>query len=372
MEAIPVYAQPSVGISSSVQPFVDRHEVAGAVMLVADKDEILTLEATGWADIANNKKMQPDSMFWIASQSKPITSAAFMMLVDEGKVKLDDPVEKYLPEFKGQMVVAEQDNEHIVLHKPQHPFTIREALSHRSGLPFKSLVEEPTLDIYPLEARVRSYAMTNLQYEPGTDYLYSNAGINTVARIIEVITKMPYEQFLDERLIQPLGMKDTTFWPNEEQAARIAKAYKPGKDNMGLDETKIVQLYYPLTDHTHRTPMPGGGLFSTAHDVSRFYRMMLNKGELDGKRYLSEDAVKELTSRQTPETMKNSYGLGFTVNKTTFGHGGAYSTGTNADTASDLITIWLVQHAAFPGEGVKAQGTFQNAAKNKFAAVQAK
>ncbi|MHB8971210.1 MAG: serine hydrolase domain-containing protein [Pirellulaceae bacterium] len=101
-------AQTPDSLAVSVQPFVDRHELAGAVMLVADKDKVLTTEAVGWADIGTAKPMQTDSMFWIASQSKPITAAALMMLVDEGKVNVDDPVEKYLPEFRGQMVVAER------------------------------------------------------------------------------------------------------------------------------------------------------------------------------------------------------------------------------------------------------------------------
>ena len=187
-----------------------------------------------------------------------------MMLVDEGKVNVDDPVEKYLPEFRGQMVVAERDANHVLLRSPRHPITVRNVLSHTSGLPFKSALEEPTLDLFPLTARVRSYAMTPLEFEPDSKYQYSNAGINTAARIIEVVAGMPYEEFLDERLFQPLGMKDTTFWPSEEQVARIAKSYKPGAGNQGLEETKIDQLYYPLTDRTQRFPMPAGGLFSTA------------------------------------------------------------------------------------------------------------
>ena len=222
------HAQASEKLVAGVQPFVDRQELAGAVMLVADKDQVLATEAVGWADIAAQKPMQTDSIFWIASQSKPITAAALMMLVDEGKVNVDDPVEKYLPEFQGQMVVVEKDADHVLLRRPKHPITVRNVLSHTSGIPFKSALEEPTLDLFPLVARVRSYAMTPLEFEPDSKYQYSNAGINTAARIIEVVAEMPFEQFLDERLFQPLGMKDTTFWPSQEQVARVAKPYKPG------------------------------------------------------------------------------------------------------------------------------------------------
>ena len=228
-----LHAQTTAKLAASVQSFVDRQELAGAVMLVADKDKVLAVEAVGWADIAAQKPMQADSLFWIASQSKPITAAALMMLVDEGKVNVDGPVENYLPEFQGQMVVVEKDADQVLLRRPKHPITVKNMLSHTSGLPFKSALEEPTLDLFPLAARVRSYAMTPLEFEPDSKYQYSNAGINTAARIIEVVAGMSFERFLDERLFQPLGMKDTTFWPSEEQVARIAKSYKPGPATRG-------------------------------------------------------------------------------------------------------------------------------------------
>ena len=151
----PPAAQAPSEIVTSVQPYVDRHELAGAVMLVANKEKMLLTETVGWADITNQKKMSADAMFWIASQSKPITAAALMILVDEGRVALDDPVEKYLPEFRGQMVAIERDAEHVLLRRPKHPITVRNVLAHTSGLPFKSALEEPTLDQLPLAARVQ-------------------------------------------------------------------------------------------------------------------------------------------------------------------------------------------------------------------------
>lgn len=362
-----VWAQANPSLVASVQPFVERQELAGAVMLVADKQQVLAVEAVGWEDIKARKPMSADSMFWIASQSKPITGAALMLLVDEGKLQLDDPVEKYLPEFRGQMYLAERDDDHRLLKKPTHPPTLRNILSHTSGMPFSSALETPTLDVLPLSVRVRSYALTPLEFDPDSSYRYSNAGINTAARVIEVVTSKSFEQFLDERFFQPLGMRDTTFWPTTEQAARIAKSYKSGPANKGLEETPISQLHYPLTDRTERFPMPAGGLFATARDLSRFYQMLLNGGELEGKRYLSEASVKELTRRQTPATVKESYGLGFGVSATTFGHGGAYSTNTVAETDRGLILVWLVQHASFPGAGGQSQEAFRNAAHTAFA-----
>ncbi len=351
-------------VAKALQPFVDNHTLAGAVALVANKDKVLDVTSVGWMDIAAKKPMRADAMFWIASQSKPITGTALMMLVDEGKVNLDDPVEKYLGEFRGQMVIAEQDDNHRLLKKPVHPITVRNILSHTSGLPFASPLETPTLDLYPLEARVRSYAMSPLQFEPDSKYQYSNEGINTAGRIIEVVSRMSYEEFLNKRLFEPLGLKDTTFWPSDEQLTRMAHSYKPGPNNTGLEAINIGQLRYPLSDRTHRFPMPAGGLFSTAADTARFCQMILNGGELDGKRYLSENAVKTMTSKQTG-TLPDGYGIGWSTGGAGpdwFGHGGAQSTNMTIDAKRGLIFIWMVQHAGFPGEGGKSQEAFKQAA----------
>jgi CubicO group peptidase (beta-lactamase class C family) len=362
----PLQAQVSESSAAVLRPFVEKHELAGAVALVAGKDKVLSVEAVGFADVEGAKAMQTDAVFWIASQSKGITAAAVMMLVDEGKVSLDDAVEKYLPEFRGQMVVVEKDAEQTLLRKPSHPITVREVLSHVSGLPFRSAVEEPTLDGLPLAAAVRSYAMTPLQTEPGTHYQYSNAGINTAARIIEVVTGTKYEDFMDQRLFQPLGMKDTTFWPNEEQIGRLAKSYRPNSEKTDLVEFPFGQLLYPLHDRARRFPMPAGGLFSTAQDTAIFCQMLLNRGELNGRRYLSEAAFVELTTKQTPKSVKNSYGLGLAVGADWFGHGGAHATNMEIRPAQGIVMIWMVQHGGFPGDGGKAPGVFKNWAIQRF------
>ena len=359
-------AEEAKGIAAALQPFIDRQELAGAVTLVADKNSVLTHGAVGFSDIAKKEPMRPDSLFWIASQSKPITAAAVMMLVDEGKVNVDDAVEKYLPEFRGQMVVAEKDGDHVLLKKPKRPITVKEVLSHTSGLPFRSPLEEPTLDRLPLADRVRSYAMTPLDSEPGTKYKYSNAGINTAGRIIEVVSRMSFEQFLDERLCKPLGMNDTTFWPSEAQASRIAKSFKPAANGNGLEETTVGQLQYPLTDRVNRYPMPAGGLFSSAADLAKFYQMIAGGGELAGRRVLSAAAVKQMTSRQTPADLPDNYGFGFSTGGDRIGHGGAYSTNSYLDTKNGLIFIWLVQHAGFPGKGGESQEAFRRAALEGF------
>jgi CubicO group peptidase (beta-lactamase class C family) len=351
-------------IAATLEPFVKERTLAGAVTLVANKDKVLSIEAVGFADIAAGIAMSVNSLFWIASQSKPITAAALMMLVDEGKVGLDDPVQKFLPEFADLWLEEKREKDRLVLKRPKQPITVRHILSHTSGLPFASAMERPTLDLLTLRNAVKSYAMTPLLFEPGTKYQYSNAGINTAGRIIEVVSGMPYEDFLQKRLFDPLGMKDTTFWPNAEQLKRLAKSYRPGK-NGGLEEITIGQLKYPLNDRK-RQPMPAGGLFSTAHDVGIFCQMMLNRGFYKGKRFLSEDAVKQMTSKQTGEGIAASYGLGWSTGGGNFGHGGAMSTNMNIDTKRGLITVFLVQHAGFPGNGGQSQGAFRKAAEELF------
>ncbi|MCE0496748.1 MAG: beta-lactamase family protein [Methylacidiphilales bacterium] len=335
---------PDRHIASVLQPFVDSRTMAGAVILVATKDKVLTLETVGYCDLEAHKPMEPDNLFWIASMTKPMTATALMMLVDEGKINIDDPVEKYLPEFKGQMVIAEQDENHLLLRKPQHPILVREILSHTSGLDFTSALETPTLDRLHLRDAVRSYAMTALKFEPGTKYLYSNAGTNTAGRLIETISGTSYEEFMDQRLFKPLGMHDTTFWPSEEQLRRLAKIYRSKEDKTGLEEASISQLSYPL-NNPKRKPMPAGGLFSVAGDIVKFCQMILGGGIYEGRRYLSEPAIREMTRRQTGDAIETSYGLGWDTAGGKFGHGGAYKTRMTIDPKLGLITVLLLHHA---------------------------
>jgi CubicO group peptidase (beta-lactamase class C family) len=359
-------------VAAALQPFVDRHTLAGAVTLVATKDRVLDLETVGYADVAAGRPMPTNALFWIASMSKPMTAAALMMLVDEGKVNVDDPVEKYLPEFKGQWLAAEQDKDHMVLKRPAHPIKVREILSHTSGLPFSTRLERTgdafKVDVLSLREAVFTYALTPLNTEPGTKYDYSNAGINTAGRIIEVVSGVPYERFMAERLFGPLGMKDTTFRPDASQLARLAKSYKPNAARDGLEETHIDQLTYPLTDR-RRTASPAGGLFATAQDVARFGQMILNGGVFAGRRYLSEAAVKEMTSDQTGG-LPSAYGFGWSASRPpggSFGHGGAYSTNLQIDPARGLITVFMVQHAGYPGtDGGKILPAFTAAAAAAF------
>ena len=369
-------------MAAALQPFVDGHSIAGAVVLVASKDKVLDVETVGYSDLAGQKPMKADDLFWIASMSKPMAATALMMLVDEGKVNVDDSVEKYLPEFQGQMVAVERDADHMLLQKPVHPILVRNVLSHTSGLPFLSRVIHH-IDQYPLSEAVVTYAMSPLNFQPDSKYQYANAGIDTAGRIVEVVSGMPYEQFLAKRLFEPLGMKDTTFFPGEEQLARLAKAYKLNKDQSALVELPIEQLSYPLTRHD-RYPSPAGGLFSTAADCGRFCQMILNGGTFEGRKYLSEAAVRQMTSTQDGDLQNHGkgeggYGFGFstsakahgdsgTVPVAECGHGGAYATNMTIDPQHGLVFIFMIQHAGpMPKEHNNPYAAFHKAAMEAFA-----
>jgi CubicO group peptidase (beta-lactamase class C family) len=355
-----------------VQPYIDQHQIAGAVSIVANKDGIMDAEAFGYADISRNKPMKPDSLFWIASMSKPITATSVMMLVDDGKIGLDDPVSKYIPEFQPQMESVSQSDHRVHLGSPTRRITVRHVLSHMSGLYFNSAVERPVLDAYPLAVRVESYGKSLLQFEPGTDFSYSNAGINTAGRIVELVSGMPFEDFLKRRLFDPLGMKDTTFKPTSEQIGRLASSYTPSSSKEGeLDEIPLSKLHYPSYQISRQFPIPAGGLFSTASDMSLFCRMFLNRGVLNGKRLLSESAIREMSRNQLPggvaqrNALPYGYGLGwFAEAGNTIGHAGAYATDMHVNLERGLATVWMVQIVG--GPGAQSGEAFHKAAMSRF------
>ncbi|HON08035.1 MAG TPA: serine hydrolase domain-containing protein [Verrucomicrobiota bacterium] len=363
-------------IPSAMQKFVDDNVISGAVVLVADKDKVRFCESVGYSDLKTKRKMSKDNIFWIASMTKPITAVALMILVDEGKVSVDDPVEKYLPEFKNQWMIEEKTNDRMVLVKPPRPITIHDLLTHTSGLGDLP-APRPHCTLAEL---VMAYSQQPLRFPPGSKWEYSNAGINTVGRIVEVVSGIPYADFVEKRIFKPLGMKNTTFWLTKSQVERVAKSYEPDKTTGGLKETTVYFIQGDLTDKK-RTPFPAGGLYSTAEDVCKFYQMALNKGVYNGKRILSEAAINQMTTTQTGEiktgfTEGMSYGLGFAVvkepqgvtgmlSKGTFGHGGAYGTESWADPQKGVIYILMIQRAKLPNaDASDIRRVFQQTAAN--------
>jgi CubicO group peptidase (beta-lactamase class C family) len=333
-------------VASVLHSMIDRSVLPGAVVLVADKSRTLGIETAGMADIGRKQPMRADTLFWIASMTKPITAVALMMLVDEGKVSLDDPVSKYVPELKDLWLATERSTDHVLLKRPKAAITVRTLLNHTSGLPPFSKVEDSagSVTILPLWLAVRSYATSPLESEPGTKWAYCNSGFNVAGRIIEVVSGMPYETFLKKRLFDPLGMKDTTFSPTKRQLGRLAKSYRPNGTGTGFEETAMLQAEHPLTARI-REPWPAGGLFSTAGDMGRFCQTMLSGGIYQGKRLLSKSAVSQMTMNQVVEGGGNRYGLGwFLGGEGAYLHMGAYGTNMIVYPKHELVVVILFEH----------------------------
>jgi CubicO group peptidase (beta-lactamase class C family) len=349
--------------AAKFQPFVDNHTLAGAVCLVATKDKILDEEAIGYADLETKKPMSLDNEFWIASMTKPMTATALMMLVDEGKLKIDDPVENYLPEFKGQTISGSKDEPPIT---PAHPILIREILSHTSGMP--NLPERPVPGTLALH--VQSYSESPLGAQPGTHFLYANANINIAGRIVEVLSGMPYEKFMQERIFTPLGMNDTTFQLDAAQMERLASSYLEAPDKNGL--VKGMSPLLPRPGKPLLPPMPAGGLFSTAADLLKFCRMMLQGGVYQGKQYLSETSLPAMTKAYTTPATGGSYGLGWMIAPNGFLHDGAYKTRMAIIPREGLVEIFLVQQQApIPDDMKQSMKLFSDTAEAVFGRMNA-
>ncbi len=353
-----------VSVSNAMEQCVAKHEVAGAVTLIETRDKVVDLEATGWADIAGKTVMRTNAIFWIASMTKPITATAVLMMQEEGKLSVDDPVSKYLPEL-GDLKTADG--------KPAK-ITLRHLLTHTSGMPEATTAQYRSA--HTLSDVIPFYVGKPLQFEPGSKWQYCQSGIISLGRIVEIVSGQSFPDFLQKRIFDPLGMKDTGFYLNSEQLARLARSYR--LTNSTLEGEPMELGGRSPTDHA-RYPAPNGGLFSTASDYGRFCRMILNQGTLDGKKYLTPESVKLMTSVQTGDlktgfTDGNGWGLGWCVVRQpqgitgmlsagSYGHGGAYGTQAWIDPVKQVAYILMIQRANFPNsDASEVRRAFQTAA----------
>ncbi len=364
----------------ALQHFVDNDEISGAVTVVVGPDGIIAVEAFGLADIAKKRSMGKDSMFWIASMTKPMTAMAVMMLVEEGKVKLDDPLEKYVPEFKGIQVKTEQG-----LVAATRLVTVKDLLTHSSGVDTGAVTPAGApIDTLPLATMAAAYAKKPLTDQPGTKWSYNNNAINLLGRIIEVASGKPYADFMEERLFEPLGMDNTTFWPSPDHMDVAAKPYSKNKETGALVEAKNTRFSEPLHD-PKRTPFPAGGLYSCAKDLGKIYQMVLNEGQLNGKRFLKASTLKQMTTNQLGDLPKVSFapgmqmGLGFhlvaqpqevteSLSVGSFGHGGAFGTQAWIDPVKKRAYVLLIQRTDLKNsDQSEIRREFQKAAKEAYA-----
>lgn len=327
-----------------MQPYLDSYKLAGVLAVIADKTgRIHYRNALGYADVEAKKPVSDENVFWVASMTKMFAGASIMMLVDEGKLSLDDPVTRFIPQLDKWMVVEEKDQAHLLLKPLVRPVTLRHVLSHTSGLAGLSELQQVTgSDSTPLKARALSSVTGPLQSQPGTKYAYGNQGMNIAARVVEIVSGMPYEDFLQKRFFEPLGMTETTFWPTEAQIARLAGAYGPNKEKTGYARGNIGFLTKPYSDRVHRFPEAAGGLFSTTHDILRYGLMLANDGEWEGRRYLSHSAMDELRKEQTGTTRVN-YSLGYHLRNGMFGHDGAFGTDLSVNPTTGMVAVFMVQ-----------------------------
>src|SRR5476651_1674168 len=224
-------------VPEKLAAFVSSNEIPGAVALVATKDSVLHISAVGQSDLASGRKMKTDDIFWIASMSKPMTCVAVALLADDGKLSSDDPVEKYLPEFRDMWVAGEQTAQQRVLVKAARPITLRDLATHTSGLG-EYRVTDPH---WSLAAMIKVLSREPLRFQPGTRWAYSTAGMDTLGRVVEAVSGMSYDKFLQTRLFDPLSMKDTTFWISPAQEKRFVTPIisRAGK----LQPTPIAYMY---------------------------------------------------------------------------------------------------------------------------------
>lgn len=339
------------GIRQQMEIFVDEEKIAGVVTLVARNGQIVSFEAVGMQDIQGRLPMTRNTVFRIASMTKPFVAASIMMLSEEGKLKLDDPVEKFLPEFRNMWLVSERTDDRAFLIRPARDITIRDLLTHTSGL---SSLPEASL-VSSIKEYILKISGHPLLFQPGSQWSYSGSGITAAARIVEVLSGKKYEEFLSERIFIPLGMKNTIFYSANKSWDIVATLYQPS------DDSSLVTG--PEPGWLMGFPRPEGGLLSTAHDMYIWMQTILNGGIFNNQRILTEQSVREMTKvntgdLQTGFTDGMGFGLGFGVvrhpsgvtgmlSEGTFGHGGAFGTQYWADPVKNIIYILMIQRQGF-------------------------
>jgi CubicO group peptidase (beta-lactamase class C family) len=352
-------------ISPRMKAFVEEGTIAGAVGLVARNGEIVYHEAVGVADIEAKRPMRIDSIFQIMSMTKPVVAVGIMMLVEEGKIALSDPVERHLPEFRGQwMLDGDSDGKTRQLRRPSRPITIRDLMTHTSGM---QEPDESANGLYQkmhlsLSDAVLLFARQPLLFEPGSRWRYSSPGIAVLGRIIEVRSGMAFEKFMEQRIFQPLGMKDSFFFPPPDRIDRIAMVYRIADGRLQRSGPDILGGDPALYRKGARFPAPEWGLYSTAADLFSLYQCMLDGGTYQGKRILLPASVKLMTKLHTGDIEPaghwpgRGYALAWTVikdeigtlhmqSKGTFGHGGAFGTEGWVDPVKHIVGVFMIQRS---------------------------
>ena len=342
-----------------LQKYVDSGELPGAIN-VFYKDGVQEVCCIGYADVAAKREIKMDDVYMQCSQTKGFCGVTIAKLVEEGKITLDDPVSKYLPEFKTLWVYGGESNGVKTLVKAKNVLTIRNVLNHTGGFPFEICAKQGNIKGggwsggAPLRQTAAIAAACPLLFEPGTKVQYSNTGIDIGAAVVEIVTGMKWEDYLQQNVLDPLGMKDTTFWPTDAQLSHLVESYtcKQGVPAEYLYEHGWEQR--PYNDRSRIFASAGAGLWTTANDQLKFYKMLMNLGVGDnGVRILKEETVKSILAVSTRPKGQGGYSLGLSAPEEDgedqwFGHGGAWGTNCMVNWHKKQLKLWVVQLAGGP------------------------
>ncbi|MCR5139428.1 MAG: beta-lactamase family protein [Bacteroidaceae bacterium] len=342
----------------ALQPYVNSGQLAGAIS-VFYHDGVQETCCIGYADVAAKRPIRMDNVFMQCSQTKGFCGVTIAKLVEEGRLSLDDPVSKYLPEF-GELWVLDGEKDGIkTLHKAKNVLTVRMVLNHTGGFPFE--ISAKRSDVRgggwsggaPLRQTASIAAASPLMFEPGTRELYSNTGIDIGAAVVEVITGMKWEQYLKKEVLDPLGMKSTWFWPTDKQLKKKIELYEYKADAPAEWREEMAWEQRPYND-SHVFPSAGAGLWTTANDQLKFYMMLMNLGVgQNGVRILKEETVKNILARSTRPEGMSGYSLGLSApvednENAWFGHGGAWGTNCSVNWHKKELRLWVIQSAGGP------------------------
>ena len=342
----------------ALQEYVESGQLPGAISVLY-KDGVQETCCIGYADVESKRPITMNSAFMQCSQTKGFCGVTIAKLVEEGRLSLEDPVSKYLPEFETLWVRVEKSDSVIVLNKAKNVLTVRMVMNHTGGFPFEVSVKrrEARGGGWSGGARVRQVASvaaeTMLRFEPGTNVRYSNTGIDIGAAIVEIITGMRWEDYLKKEVLDPLGMKDTWFWPTDKQIENKIELYEYQENAPAVWVEEMAWEQRPYNDD-HVFASAGAGLWTTANDQLKFYKMLMNLGLGDnGARILKEETVKDLLAVSSRPAELGGYSLGLhapveDTEDSWFGHGGAWGTNCQVNYHKKELRMWVVQRAGGP------------------------
>ena len=350
----------------ALAPYVKSGELPGAIN-VFYKDGVQETCCIGYADVAAKREITMDDVYMQCSQTKGFCGVTIAKLVEEGKITLDDPISKYLPEFKTLWINGGESNGVKTLVKAKNVLTVRMVLNHTGGFPFEICAKQGNIrgggwsGGAPLRQTAAIAAACPLLFEPGTKVQYSNTGIDIGAAVVEIVTGMKWEDYLQQNVLDPLGMKDTSFWPTDDQLAHLVESYtcKSNAPATYLYEHSMEQR--PYNDRSRIFASAGAGLWTTARDQLKFYKMLMNLGlGENGVRILKEETVKSILAVSTRPQGLGGYSLGLSApvkddDDQWFGHGGAWGTNCMVNWHKKELKLWAVQLSGTPRPWDKAR-----------------